>query len=74
MAKNKVEERDTTLEKCTADVQLLRVSGSFTKENGETIEYTKYLVNVAGADLEITFDKNVKSLLDTFVPFEEVEE
>ena len=69
---NKKTER--VLEKCTAEVQLLRVTGTFTNDDGEVIEYTKYLVNVAGADLDITFDKNVKSLLDTFVPFDEVEE
>ena len=72
MAKETTNER--LLEKCTADVQLLRVSGKFTNDDGEVIEYTKYIVNVAGADLDITFDKNVKSLLDTFVPFDEVEE
>ena len=69
---NKKTER--VLEKCTAEVQLLRVTGTFTNDDGEVIEYTKYLVNVAGADLDIIFDKNVKSLLDTFVPFDEVEE
>ena len=69
---NKKTER--VLEKCTVEVQLLRVTGTFTNDDGEVIESTKYLVNVAGADLDITFDKNVKSLLDTFVPFDEVEE
>lgn len=65
---------DRVLEKCTAEVQLLRATGSFTNDDGEVIEYTKYFVNVDGADLDITFDKNVKSLLDRFVPFEETEE
>ena len=71
MANEKVER---VLEKCTAEVKLLRVSGSFVKDDGEVVEYTKYIVNVDGADLDITFDKNVKSLLDRFVPFELTEE
>ena len=75
MAKeNKAAEREMTLERCTVPVELYRVSGSFKKENGEVIDYVKYVVSVDGADLDISLDKGAKSLMDRYVPFEEVSE
>lgn len=66
MAKEK--QGTTLVEKCMADVELIRVSGSFEKD-GEEIEYVKYTVSVDGAELEISFDKSVKNLIDRFIPF-----
>lgn len=60
------------VEKCVGELELQRVIGTFTNEAGEEIEYTKYVLNVDGADVDITFDKSVKSLINRFIPFEEV--
>lgn len=69
------EQKSTSIvEKCVADVELRRVVGSFVNDDGEAISYVKYAVSVDDADLEISFDKSVKNMLDKFVPFKEVEE
>lgn len=62
------------LEVCVGNVQLTRYNGEFENDDGETIKYTKYSLIIDGAEVEVKFDKDVKSLIAKFVPFQEVKE
>ena len=65
---------ESKTELCMGTVELKRTSGTFTKDNGEVIAYKKYVVEVDGAEIDVSFDKSVKNLVERFVPFEEVAE
>lgn len=65
---------ESKTELCVGTIELKRNSGTFTKDNGEVIAYKKYVVEVDGAEIEVSFDKSVKNLVERFVPFEEITE
>ena len=64
----------TLTERCNAHLELIRTSGTFVSDSGEEVKYSKYCVVVDGAELEVTFDKSVKNMLERFVEFTEVKE
>lgn len=64
-------ENEEKIEKADCEIKLLRRSGSFTNDDGEIIDYQKFMISVDGADMEVSFTKDVKALVNRFVPFVE---
>ena len=66
------EERKELVEECTGEVKLLRRSGSFENNKGETVDYKKLVLSIDGVEVEFDIEKSSKNLINGFVKFVEV--
>ena len=65
------QERKETIEKATNTIALLRKSGSFEKD-GKDVEYSKLVLSINGAEVDLDLDKSAKNLVNAFVNFVKV--